>query len=430
MPRVKAESIRRSLIGQARQEIAEKAGGNKILSKREQAKLSDDLQKAADMAREAKGPGARISVSDVVDAYASYVTKTLDTVNVRGKTWLSHAETDSIPDDSLKAKVLDIRAMQVSGVDLPTQGLPEDKLRDLASRFISLHSGSNGDPMYDQYFSRLGSGEMGTPCCTFAGDTGKTMADWCKHWYPGSAEIADFDPQKHMMFAMRTTEDEEGIHVGVMDRETGKPTYIGHMGLVDYSYELTEAEFTRLLGPITDFDGGNYGYDSLDHYEIVDALLKGGTDLPIPDPDDLLDEMAGDDPSAVGSVRPFNCTYGDSGAEPDLSILGGHVTEYEVVAEDLGKLFDGNRFNRSFSRAGLDRNDMRAMLDELVSMWVNDMGEPRSELNDFEFSNLNKLLDAQGQQLGWEVEFSDGGGIIGGAVYLSNDDQTTVGFGS
>ena len=76
------------------------------------------------------------------------------------------------------------------------------------------------------------------------------------------------------------------------------------------------------------------------------------------------------------------------------------------------------------------RNQNAWFLDELVSMWVNDMGEPRSELNDFEFSNLNKLLDAQGQQLGWEIEFSDGGGIIGGAVYLANDDQTTVGFGS
>jgi len=430
MPRVSAENVRRKLIGQARQELAEKAGDNKVLSRSEQAKLSEDLQQAAEAARKAKGRGARIKVSDVVDAYASYVTKTLDTVNVRGKTWLSKAETADIPDPALKAKVLDIRAMQVSGVDLPADGLPETKLRELAARFISLHSDSCDDPSYDVHFPRLGSGEAGTPCFTFPGDKGLKLAKWAAIWFPGSAELASFDPQKHMMVAMRTTEDEEGINVAVMDRATGKPTYIGHMNLVDYSYELTQAQFEELLGPVSEFEGGRWGYDELDHYEIVDALVEGGEVLDIPHPDDLLDAMADDSQPRVGTTHPFNCTYGDSGPGPDLSIFGGHVTDYQIAGEEMGALFDGNRFNSKFSQAGLGRDDMRAVLDELVSMWVDDMGEPRSELNGFEFGDVNKLLDASGQQLGWEINFGDERGIIGGAVYLSNDGRTSHGFGS
>jgi len=109
-----AEAIRRGLIDSAFAKVSSAAGNNDLVSKKEQTTLARDLSTAADAARAEKGPGARITVNDVIRCYSNQVTDELERVNKRGVHWLSARETREISFPTTRAKVWDLRARMAS----------------------------------------------------------------------------------------------------------------------------------------------------------------------------------------------------------------------------------------------------------------------------------------------------------------------------
>jgi hypothetical protein len=102
--KLSTSTLRKHLIGDARDEIAKQAGKNKILSRKEQAALPKDLQRMAEKARSLKG--AAISVNDVVDSFASYSSQVLEKINKSDPKYITDDEVATIKDQALRQRVL------------------------------------------------------------------------------------------------------------------------------------------------------------------------------------------------------------------------------------------------------------------------------------------------------------------------------------
>ena len=110
--RVEAEPVRRSVIGQARKELEQAAGGNEMLAKTEEKALTGDLAAAAKQARKDVPKYGRLYVDDVVDRYAPQVTSEMKEVNQPsgpGKRWFSIAETKALENPETRCRVWEAR---------------------------------------------------------------------------------------------------------------------------------------------------------------------------------------------------------------------------------------------------------------------------------------------------------------------------------
>jgi len=100
------DTFRRTLLGQARKEFADKAGPNKKLSLEEQKALPQDLRKMVETVRANKH--ATPTVNDAMEAYASYTAKVLAVVNRGDRKTLSAGEIAQIQDPALRKRAENI----------------------------------------------------------------------------------------------------------------------------------------------------------------------------------------------------------------------------------------------------------------------------------------------------------------------------------
>lgn len=280
--RFRTQDVRRAVVQDAEAELRARAGSNGIVSRQEAAALSGGLKGAVDKVREDRGAGARVTVRDAVGAYDAAVGAAFAAVNTQGTEWLSAAETSRLSDPDLKARVWNVRARMTSG------------LSDAAlERKMTAHVAANSEP---NPFVRTGatypaanSGSAGLFAHRITGDRANALVEISRLWN-GRLDLPDvlagFDPDEQDLLAVRTTHhDREALILSTVDRRTGQvgaatiPLTIGEI----YHF-VSEADFTRLVGPKESFGADEYSYWKLDHRLVMQRLVEGTRKVDVGNP--------------------------------------------------------------------------------------------------------------------------------------------------
>ncbi|MFC1708175.1 hypothetical protein ACFL59_15375, partial [Planctomycetota bacterium] len=176
-----------------------------------------------------------------------------------------------------------------------TGGVPDAELIRLATRYVRNNSAAGPRESGNALFPHATSGNIGVFSYALTGAEATRLAAVADTWFGDRAGLSSFDPDQQMVVAVRTTSDEETLHVSVLDKATGDGRYVGEMLMADYELSLPEEVFTRTVAPLDAF-GAQY-YDDIGHFEVVDALVRGGSVL------------HNGNPAAVDSTLSFN--HGD-----------------------------------------------------------------------------------------------------------------------
>ena len=132
--------------------------------------------------------------------------------------------------------------------------------------------------------------------------------------------------------------------------------------------------------------------------------------------------------SVSGNSRIFHIEPESfNNAEPNMSIFAEPPTRYETIQSSVGSMYTGNKYNPKWSAAGLKKTQLKKVMTEVKYGSGLSASEVAAHI---EFSDINKLTDAQGKHVGYEIGFGDDGGAIGGSVFLTLDGHATVAVGS
>lgn len=177
---------------------------------------------------------------------------------------VSLADADKLPAD-LKTDYLKLRG-RLPAVDVAVGGAHSAADIAKAEAFVKANLGGK--------FPELDDGEMGVSAFALTGQKAQNLFELAKL---DDARITDsFDPAKQMVVALRTTNDEETLFVSLVDKATGKGKVLTEIAFVDLPYGITQAQFDKL---IPGMNGAKM--DDADHYDVIDAVVKGAKDLDI-----------------------------------------------------------------------------------------------------------------------------------------------------
>ncbi len=308
---LKATEARSALLDLARQEIAGQSGNNTLVSRTEQKNLSPGLQRAADFARQAGGPGTRITVEDIFESYSSYVDKVLGAVNTKGKKWLSKKEITAIYDQELEGRFWEVRAKLLA----PRELAPAE-LRTRAADFVKANleptvGGDTGKP-----FPNVASGRDGLSSVLLGDDAAVTIATMTNLWPRDDVPVLDFNPNTDAILAVKTSGREESIFVSVVDRKSGEVGAPIELDMSSLHTFISEAEFESLLGPVSDYGTDRYRSYFLDMPKVYDRLLGDGAPLDIGNP--YVDFPADAADAIRATADAVLADLGITGAEVDL----------------------------------------------------------------------------------------------------------------
>jgi hypothetical protein len=179
---------------------------------------------------------------------------------------VSLADGDKLPAD-LKTDYLKLRGRLPASVDAPSVG-GAHSAADIAKAEAFVKANLGGK------FPELDDGEMGVSAFALTGQKAQNLFDLAKL---DDARITDsFDPAKQMVVALRTTNDEETLFVSLVDKATGKGKVLTEIAFVDLPYGISQAQFDKL---IPGMNGAKL--EDADHYDVIDAVVKGAKDLDI-----------------------------------------------------------------------------------------------------------------------------------------------------
>jgi hypothetical protein len=179
---------------------------------------------------------------------------------------VSLADADKLPAD-LKADYMKLRGRLV---DAPSTGTTAGahSAADIAKAeaFVTANLGRK--------FPELDDGEMGVSAFALSGAKAQALFELAK--LDDARITASYDPAKQMVVALRTTNDEETLFVSLVDKATGKGKILTEIGVVDLPYNITQAQFEKLVPGMS-----GTKLEDADHYDVIDALVKGAKDLAI-----------------------------------------------------------------------------------------------------------------------------------------------------
>ena len=144
-------------------------------------------------------------------------------------------------------------------------------LIDAARSYVMANAG-DGD---QKAFPSVDSGEDGLHAYVLVGAGAERLVAFTKAWFDEDTDVETYrhDPAREAIVAVRTTFDEEGLFVVVLNRATGAGRVLGdELGVVDTSYTLDQATLDRIVPGMGDIE-------DVDHMDLIDKLVDGGVEL-------------------------------------------------------------------------------------------------------------------------------------------------------
>lgn len=142
---------------------------------------------------------------------------------------------------------------------------------DAARRYVMANAGDEDA----KAFPSVDSGEDGLHAYALAGAGAERLVAFTKAWFESDSDVAAyrFDAAREAIVAVRTTFDEEGLFVVVLDRASGAGRVLGdELHVVDTSYTLDQATLDRLVPGMGDIE-------DVDHMDLIDKLVDGGVEV-------------------------------------------------------------------------------------------------------------------------------------------------------
>jgi hypothetical protein len=289
MTRVAESALRRAVLGEVRDELKQRSPADGYRPY-DAPRVSRDVQDAFESVAKDKSADAVISVSAVVNAYAKTLKSTLDVVNTKGPTVVTHAEASAVAQPEMRERMVSLRA------DLARGGKPlgDDELLRRAARFVTDHSapiGQSGNAI-DVLFPAFDVGNAANWDDKEPGIDARLITDpkaalTILKMLEGDASPAEikrlrtFDPAKERLILVLGSDDETHFFPAAIDRKTGKTRgFDSQHNEVNFANVETKADFEALFGKgsaksVKDGDFYTAAYDRLH------ALVDAGRSLPI-----------------------------------------------------------------------------------------------------------------------------------------------------
>ena len=145
-----------------------------------------------------------------------------------------------------------------------------------ARKWVLANSGGSfWDRPRKKLFPAVDDGNIGTSGIAFGGADGEWIADFADTWFRGTLSkppTSAFDPDRHLMVIVETSDDEPVLLVALYDKAEATGKLLESIEIVNLSYSLNQQQFSKFFPKLGKVNDADYG-------QVLEDIHKRGVDL-------------------------------------------------------------------------------------------------------------------------------------------------------